>query len=79
MGYARVSSHAQKDDLERWVEMIKTYAKEKGWEIEMLKEWVLDLLKMVINKEVSKVVAYADRLTRFEFKTRSFSRATEQK
>jgi len=29
IGYARVSSHTQKDDLERQVELIKSYAKEK--------------------------------------------------
>ncbi|MCD6213383.1 MAG: IS607 family transposase [Candidatus Desulfofervidus sp.] len=80
VGYARVSSHTQKDDLERQIELIKTFAKERGWEIEILKDIgsglkedrrnFKKLLKMVINKEVSKVVvAYPDRLTRFEFKT----------
>lgn len=80
VGYARVSSHTQKDDLERQIELIKTFAKEKGREIEILKDIgsglkedrrnFKKLLKMVINKEVSKVVvAYPDRLTRFGFKT----------
>jgi len=32
IGYARVSSHAQKDDLERQIELIKTYAEEKRME-----------------------------------------------
>ncbi|RLI85196.1 MAG: IS607 family transposase [Archaeoglobales archaeon] len=79
MGYARVSSHTQKDDLERQIELIKSYAKEKGWDIEILKDVgsglkedrrnFKKLLKMVMNKEVSKVViAYPDRLTRFGFK-----------
>ena len=79
VGYARVSSHTQKDDLERQIELIKAYAKEKGWEIEILKDVgsglkedrrnFRKLLKMVMNKEVSKViVAYPDRLTRFGFK-----------
>ena len=38
MGYARVSSHAQKDDLERQIELIKAYAEERGWEMEILKD-----------------------------------------
>jgi len=80
VGYARVSSHTQKDDLERQIKLIKSYAEEKGWEIEILKDIgsglkedrrnFQKLLKMVMNKEVSKViVAYPDRLTRFGFKT----------
>ena len=80
IGYARVSSHTQKDDLERQMVLIKNYAKEKGWEIEILKDIgsglkedrrnFLKLLKMVMRKEVSKVIiAYPDRLTRFGFKT----------
>lgn len=79
VGYARVSSHTQKDDLERQIEFIKTYAKEMGWEIDILKDIgsglkedrrnFQKLLKMVMNREVSKViVAYPDRLTRFGFK-----------
>ena len=66
-------------DLERQIELIKSCAKEKGWDIEILKDVGLGLredrrnfkklLKMVMNKEVSKVViAYPDRLTRFGFK-----------
>ena len=39
IGYARVSSRTQKDDLERQVELIKNYAREKGWEIEVLKRY----------------------------------------
>ncbi|MHA1594362.1 MAG: IS607 family transposase [Candidatus Baldrarchaeia archaeon] len=79
VGYARVSSRTQKDDLERQVELIRSYAKERGWEIEILKDVgsglkedrrnFLKLLRMVMNREVSKViVAYPDRLTRFGFK-----------
>jgi len=79
VGYARVSSHTQKDDLERQIELIKAYANEKGWDIEILKDIgsglkedrrnFQKLLRMVMNREVSKVViAYPDRLTRFGFK-----------
>ncbi len=80
VGYARVSSHTQRDDLERQIELIKKYAKEKGWEVEILKDIgsglkedrrnFRKLLTMVVNREVSKVVvAYPDRLTRLGFKT----------
>ncbi|HDN90813.1 MAG TPA: IS607 family transposase [Candidatus Aenigmarchaeota archaeon] len=79
VGYARVSSHTQKDDLERQIELIKRYAKERGWKIEILKDVgsglkenrrnFQKLLRMVMNREVSKVIiAYPDRLTRFGFK-----------
>ncbi len=79
IGYARISSHTQKDDLERQIKLIKSYAKERGWDVEILKDVgsglkedrrnFKRLLKMVMNKEVSKVViAYPDRLTRFGFK-----------
>jgi len=80
VGYARVSSYTQRDDLERQIEMISQYAKEHGWSIEILKDIgsglkedrksFQKLLKMVMDKEVSKVIiAYPDRLTRFGFKT----------
>jgi len=80
IGYARVSSNTQRDDLERQIEAITQYAKEHGWNIEILKDIgsglneerknFQKLLKMVMDKKVSKVVVtYPDRLTRFGFKT----------
>lgn len=80
IGYARVSSHTQKDDLERQIEAISKYAEKKGWDVRILKDVgsglnenrknFQKLLKMVMNREISKViVAYPDRLTRFGFKT----------
>ena len=79
VGYARVSSHTQKDDLERQIELIKSYARERNWEVEILKDIgsglkedrrnFQKLLRMVMNNEVSKVIiAYPDRLARFGFK-----------
>ena len=39
VGYARVSSTTQKDDLERQKQLIRDYAKEKGYgEIEILSD-----------------------------------------
>lgn len=83
IGYARVSSHTQKDDLERQIETIKEYAKEKGWQIQILKDIgsglnenrknYRKLLELVAKGEVSKVIiTYPDRLTRFGFKTLEF-------
>ncbi|MFA4668059.1 IS607 family transposase [Pyrococcus kukulkanii] len=80
IGYARVSSRTQKDDLERQVQAIQQYARERGWSVEILKDIgsglnekrknYQKLLKMVANREVSKViVTYPDRLTRFGFET----------
>ena len=81
VGYARVSSTTQKDDLERQKQLIADYAKEKGYgEIKMFidigsglnenRKNFLKLLEMVTKRKVSKViVAYKDRLTRFGFET----------
>ncbi|MFA4719102.1 IS607 family transposase [Pyrococcus kukulkanii] len=80
IGYARVSSRTQKDELERQVQAIQQYAREQGWSVEILKDIgsglnekrknYQKLLKMVANREVSKViVTYPDRLTRFGFET----------
>ncbi len=80
IGYARVSSNTQKDDLERQIQLIKSYAEENDWNIQILKDIgsglnekrknYKKLLKMVINREVEKVIiTYPDRLTRFGFET----------
>ncbi len=83
IGYTRVSSHTQKDGLERQIETIKGYAREKGWQVQILKDIgsglnenrknYLKLLELVAKREVSKVIiTYPDRLTRFGFKTIQF-------
>jgi putative resolvase len=81
VGYARVSSTTQKDDLERQKQLIHSYAKDKGYgNIQILsdvgsginenRKSFLKLLDMVTSKKVSKVIiAYKDRLTRFGFET----------
>jgi excisionase family DNA binding protein len=80
IGYVRVSSNTQKDDLERQIDMIKSYARDLNWNVEILKDIgsglnekrknYKKLLKMVINREVEKVIiTYSDRLTRFGFET----------
>lgn len=83
LGYARVSSQAQKDDLERQVKAIEQYAKERGWQVQILtdigpglnedRKNYRKLLELVTNGKVSKVITtYPDRLTRFGFKTLEF-------
>lgn len=81
VGYARVSSATQKDDLERQKQLIHSYAKGKGYgEIKILsdvgsglnenRKGFLNLLEMVTERKISKVIiAYEDRLTRFGFET----------
>jgi len=81
LGYARVSSSTQKDDLERQKQLVMSYAKERGYgEIQILsdigsglnenRKGFLKLLEMVSEGKVSRIiVAYGDRLTRFGFET----------
>jgi putative resolvase len=81
VGYARVSSTTQKDDLERQKQLIHSYAKDKGYgEIQILsdvgsglnenRKGFLRLLEMVTERKVSKVIIVCeDRLTRFGFET----------
>ena len=78
IGYARVSSHKQKDDLKRQVENIKMYMLAKGYRFEVIedigsginytKKGLNELINKITNHEVDKVVVlYKDRLLRFGF------------
>lgn len=78
IGYCRVSSHKQKDDLERQVENVKTYLIAKGYSFEIItdigsginynKKGLNQLIDMITNSEVEKIVVlYKDRLLRFGF------------
>lgn len=75
VGYARVSSQSQKDDLERQVALIKGKGVENilidiGSGLNEKRLNFKRLLRMVMRKEVRKiVVSYSDRLTRFGFET----------
>ena len=81
VGYARVSSTTQKDDLEGQKQLIHSYAKDKGYgEIQILsdvgsglnenRKGFLRLLEMVAERKVSRVIIVCgDRLTRFGFET----------
>ena len=78
IGYCRVSSQKQKDDLERQVDNVKTYMLAKGYSFEIItdigsginynKKGLNKLLDMVSNNQVDKIVImYKDRLVRFGY------------
>ncbi|EHL72874.1 hypothetical protein HMPREF1015_00553 [Bacillus smithii 7_3_47FAA] len=78
VGYCRVSSNKQKDDLQRQVENMKKYLESLNVEYEIIqdigsginykKKGLRQLIKMINNKEVDKIVVFhKDRLLRFGF------------
>lgn len=75
IGYARVSSNTQKDDLKRQVEYLRQSGVQEvitdiGSGLNEKRKGFLRLLDRVLHNEVDKVVIlYEDRLTRFGFDT----------
>ncbi len=78
IGYCRVSSHKQKDDLDRQIENVKTYMIARGYQFDVItdigsginynKKGLNQLIDMITNSEVEKIVVlYKDRLLRFGF------------
>lgn len=78
IGYCRVSSQKQKDDLERQVENVKTYMLAKGYSFEIITDigsginynnkGLNKLLDLVTDNKVDKIVIlYKDRLVRFGY------------
>ena len=78
IGYCRVSSPKQKDDLKRQVENMELYLLSKGKPFEIItdigsginykKKGLKELLKLITQNKVEKVVVlYKDRLLRFGF------------
>ena len=78
IGYCRVSSHKQKDDLERQIENMRIYLLSQGKPFEIIsdigsginykKKGLKQLLKLITQNKVEKVVVlYKDRLLRFGF------------
>lgn len=76
VGYCRVSSHKQKDDLERQIENVRMYLLAQGKPFEIISDigsginykrnGLEKLLERINNNEVEKVVIlYKDRLVRF--------------
>ncbi|MGL5764508.1 MAG: IS607 family transposase [Sarcina sp.] len=78
VGYCRVSTSSQKDDLENQVNNVKSYMIAKGYQFEIItdigsginykKKGLKQLIEKINNQEVSKIVVlYKDRLIRFGF------------
>jgi len=78
IGYCRVSSQKQKDDLDRQIENIRTYMIARGYKFEIItdigsginynKTGLLTLINKINNREISKIVVlYKDRLLSFGF------------
>jgi len=75
IGYVRVSSATQKDDLERQIEYLRQRGVQEiiadvGSGLNERRKGFLKLLDKVLHNEVDKmVILYEDRLTRFGFDT----------
>lgn len=78
VGYCRVSSRKQNDDLNRQIENVKTYMYAKGYSFEIITDigsginynnkGLNQLIEMITNSEAEKIVIlYKDRLLRFGF------------
>ena len=78
IGYCRVSSNKQKDDLERQISNVNTYMIAKGYSFETItdigsginynKKGLNKLIDLIITNQVEKIVVlYKDRLLRFGF------------
>lgn len=76
IAYARVSSHDQKDDLERQKQVLELYCAKQGWTFEVVadlgsgmnynKKGLKRLLEEIIDGQVGRlVITHKDRLLRF--------------
>jgi len=76
IAYARVSSHDQKDDLERQKQVLELYCAKQGWTFEVIadhgsgmnynKKGLKRLLDEIIEDKVGRlVITHKDRLLRF--------------
>lgn len=76
VAYARVSSHDQKEDLERQKQVLELYCAKQGWTFEVIadlgsgmnynKKGLKRLLDAIIEGEVGRlVITHKDRLLRF--------------
>ena len=76
VAYARVSSHDQKDDLERQKQVLELYCARQGWTFEVIadlgsgmnyhKKGLKKLLEAIIDGQIGRlVITHRDRLLRF--------------
>jgi len=74
--YARVSSHDQKEDLERQAEVLAAYCTRQGWNFQVIqdlgsgmnyqKKGLKALISLILEKKISRLVlTHKDRLLRF--------------
>ena len=75
MAYARVSSHDQKEDLERQKQVLELYCSRQGWTFEIIsdlgsgmnyhKKGLKKLLEAILDEQVGRlVITHKDRLLR---------------
>jgi putative resolvase len=76
IAYARVSSHDQKEDLERQAEVLASYCTKQGWNFRVIqdlgsgmnyrKKGLKTLIDFILEKKMSRLVlTHKDRLLRF--------------
>lgn len=76
VAYARVSSHDQKEDLERQKQVLELYCAQQGWTFEVVsdlgsgmnynKRGLKNLLEAILDDRVGRlVITHKDRLLRF--------------
>lgn len=83
VGYCRVSTAAQKDDLQTQIANVKSYMYARGYKFEIISDigsginynnkGLKELVSKINNHEISKVVIlYKDRLVRFGFELMNY-------
>lgn len=76
IGYARVSSHDQKEDLNRQIQVLELFSAQNGWQIEIIKDLgsglnyskkgLKRLITLITNNQVERLLlTHKDRLLRF--------------
>jgi len=76
IGYARVSSHDQKDELNKQIEMLSLFCAKNGWQHEIIKDFgsgmdynkkgLRRLLYFILEAKIRRLVlTHKDRLLRF--------------
>jgi excisionase family DNA binding protein len=76
VGYARVSSHDQKEDLARQKQLLEMYCSSHGWSFEIIddlgsgmnyrKKGLQKLIEMILSEKIGRLVlTHKDRLLRF--------------
>lgn len=78
IGYCRVSSSDQKEDLERQIKTVSDYCSARGYQFKIIKDigsglnynkkGLKELIKLICEREIDRIVInYKDRLIRFRY------------